>query len=134
MRQDYGSTFNGDITIKDCTYLALEAHNSAKGQIQSKKARAQVYLITSGWENDSLFEWNFGYTCYMPRTLIIDNFKCNATSYFVYNDISNVAFNNSFDVPNYQITEKIVWRNMAAIDICPSEGCTALRSIPTVHE
>ena len=135
MRQDYGSTFNGNITIKDCTYLALNYHNSAKGQTQSKTSRDQVYIITSGWNSDQIYEWNFGYTCYMPRTLIIDNFKCNATSYFIYNDISNMAFDNNFDVPNYQITEKIIMRNMfSPIDMCPSTGCTILRSIPVVIE
>ena len=135
MRQDYGSTFNGNITIKNCTYLALNSHNSAKGQTQSKTVRDQVYIITSGWNSDQIYEWNFGYTCYMPRTLIIDNFKCNATSYFIYNDISNMAFDNNFDVPNYQLTEKIIMRNMLSpIDICASTGCTILRSIPVIIE
>ena len=135
MRQDYGSTFNGNITIKDCTYLALNSHNSAKGQTQSKTTRDQVYIITSGWADDQIYEWDFGYTCYMPRTLIIDNFKCNAASYFIYNDVSNMAFDNNFDVPNYQITEKIIMRNMIApIDVCASTGCTALRSIPIIME
>ena len=129
MRQDYGSTFNGDITIKDCTYLALNYHNSAKGQSQSKTSRDQVYVITSGWHESNLYDWDFGYTCYMPRTLTIDNFKCSAGSCFIYNDIANAAFDSG-----YQITEKIIMRNMANMDICQSTGCTALRAIPVVNQ
>jgi hypothetical protein len=52
LRNDYGSPWEGTITIKDCT-----AHNSDGG----------TYLIYHRYTN-----WYFGYDCYFPN-VIVDN-------------------------------------------------------------
>ena len=55
LRDDYGSTFKGDITIRNCTAVP--------------KSQPTTYsMIRMSWVNH-----NFGYTCYLPN-VTIDNF------------------------------------------------------------
>ncbi|MBQ8719939.1 MAG: hypothetical protein IJY65_02785 [Clostridia bacterium] len=56
LRGDYGSTWEGDVIIKDCK---LVVSNSA----------STAYLITGAW-----YEHWFGYKCYLPN-LDVDGFK-----------------------------------------------------------
>lgn len=51
IREDYGSTWEGDIIIKDCT---LVSSNTSK-----------AYVIRADWVN-----WDFGYNCYVPNVYI----------------------------------------------------------------
>ncbi len=55
LRDDYGSTFNGTITFKNCK---LKPYNSSK---------TTLYLIGQKWQNHY-----FGYPCHMPN-IVIDN-------------------------------------------------------------
>jgi hypothetical protein len=87
LRGDYGATFNGTIEIKDCTMRGLKEFRrtmNAKPYYES----GELYIINSGYSttydgayktNDAnsfpYLKWNFGYTCYMPQHVIIDNFK-----------------------------------------------------------
>lgn len=56
-RSDYGSTWDGDITIKDCTWDL--SHSSAKA----------TCILTGG--NDA--QHDFGYICSMPQNITIQN-------------------------------------------------------------
>ena len=59
LRMDYGSTWNGNITIRNCTV----DHNEAV------KKKEQVWLFNFNWVNHF-----FGYTCHFPN-LEVDNLK-----------------------------------------------------------
>ena len=61
LRGDYGSTFEGDIIIRNCEYLP---RNGAKSDA----------VILSGGNSG---QHNFGYTCYMPRKITIDGLIIN---------------------------------------------------------
>lgn len=54
LREDYGSTWNGTITIKDCTLVVLDP-------------TAKLQVCASTWTNH-----DFGYKCYFPN-IIVDN-------------------------------------------------------------
>ena len=58
LREDYGSPWEGTITIRDCT-----AQNTS----------GTTYLIYHNYAN-----WDFGYTCYFPN-IIVDNLKFTNT-------------------------------------------------------
>ena len=75
--------------------------------------------------------WDFGYTCYMPRTVTLINYKAAGTPY-VFNNISNKAFDESKS-NMYVITEEIIFKNMNKISICPSTSSSysKLRAIKT---
>ena len=51
LRGDYGSTWHGDVIIKDTTYV--------------NNFPEPIYLCSSAWVN-----WNFGYKTYVPNVLI----------------------------------------------------------------
>lgn len=59
LRQDYGSTWEGDIVLKDCT---LNTTSSTS------------YVIQANWQ-----DWEFGYTCYMPATVTLENYKVSGS-------------------------------------------------------
>ena len=55
LRADYGSTWKGDILVKDCVYI--------------NEMRPENYLCYAKWNN-----WPFGYTTYLPN-ITFDNLK-----------------------------------------------------------
>lgn len=58
LRGDYGSTWEGDVIIKNCTWIP----NRGKGP------GANTSLINGHYTGF----WNFGYECFMPRTITIE--------------------------------------------------------------
>ncbi len=72
LRNDYGSTFNGDVTIKNCTYVP-----SSSGD---------VVLINGSNTGD----WDFGYTCHLINNLTIEDFEIVSSSknIYIYKDIT----------------------------------------------
>ena len=129
LRQDYGATFNGDIILEDCTLQGYKTHTG--GSLPTSKY-TKTYVVTSGYSTAALYlTWDFGYTCYMPRTVTLINYKAAGTPY-VFNNISNKAFDaNKSNM--YVITEEIIFKNMNKISICPSTSSSysKLRAIKT---
>ena len=62
LRNDYGSTWNGDINIDG---LTLKHHAST---INATMSGVGVRLINAGWNN-----WFYGYTTYLPQNISIKN-------------------------------------------------------------
>lgn len=63
LREDYGSTWNGQFIIRGCTFIATTSSNYA--------------LI--GGNNDGMH--NFGYDCAMPTNVTIENLTVNDANY-----------------------------------------------------
>ena len=61
LRSDYGSTWEGDVIIKNCTWRPKNG----------KKISGYVNLIGGSYSGFH----DFGYECYMPRTVTIDGLK-----------------------------------------------------------
>lgn len=93
LRADYGSTWEGDVVIKNCTM---------------KTSSKTCSILAADW-NDH----DFGYTCYLPTTVIIDNFKvegattCNVFSSITSSKPSTVANSNN----PYVITQEVIIKN-----------------------
>ena len=68
LRGDYGSTWRGDIIIRNCEYLGVKENG---GKYQEWKGNG-VFIASVLWNN-----WPFGYKTYLPRieidNLFIDN-------------------------------------------------------------
>lgn len=62
LRSDYGSTWNGELIIRNVEFTPL----NAKGE-----------LVLIGGSNPGSHD--FGYTCYLPRTITIDGLSINDT-------------------------------------------------------
>ena len=135
LRGDYGATFEGDVELVNCELKGCSTFNSRNGgSFSDKVSSSSGVIISSGYSTSSSYlNWDFGFTCYMPRNVVLDNFKSGIGSVYVYNNIKDAAFGT--DISNtYVITESITFRNMSPLTICSSSSCTKLRGIRTVSE
>lgn len=66
LRQDYGSTWQGEFVIYNCTFVP-----------DRSKEETSVILF-NGYNSG---QHNFGYPCYMPERITIENLCINDTSY-----------------------------------------------------
>ena len=114
LRGDYGATFNGTMNIKNCT---LDAWTN-----KSQTARESVAYIIYSEYNSAHANHNFGYTCYMPQYVNLDNFKCSAGTTYVFPGISDSVFGK------YKICKKITFKNMTKYANAPA-GYSKLNAI-----
>lgn len=140
LRGDYGATFDGDMIITNSSHEARGTYNSWQANQQSPKAigsLSSVYLVESGFNTSNsgysasdpsgaYWLWDFGFTCYMPRTVTIDNFTSKAkTGTYVFNNLPDKVFTKTYvegqpvtkDTVRYpyKITDKIIQKNMSKV-------------------
>ena len=60
LRSDYGSTWQGDLVIRDCVFVPFAGHPVG-----------EVSLIAGSNSG----RHDFGYTCYMPERVVIENLR-----------------------------------------------------------
>ncbi len=101
-RSDYGSTWDGDVVVRNCRWIPNA------GAVQSRP-------ILFGMSNDGTHD--FGYTCYMPRTITIDGLVIddarlpeNYQGVFVFGDPIGAA-KTSRPFP-YVLTERVLVRGV----------------------
>ena len=139
VRGDYGSSFEGDIVIKNCRHESLVPYNTTRtNETQTDKPTYSAYLIglcIVGGNYERFYNWDFGYGLYLPTKITLDGFTWGTNGkFYVYDEIKNEAFDGTYK-HSHNLTEKIVCRNMSAIpEITSSEKSTALKSIPIVLE
>ena len=105
LRGDYGSTWNGDVVIKDCTWIP----NCGKG------TGVQTCLIGGSYSGNHYF----GYECYMPQNITIDGLKIvekkiSATYKGIYllGNITSANNSDSFTYKfPYHVTKTITIKN-----------------------
>ena len=164
LRSDYGAPFRGDITIVNGELFGNKQYRG--GTDDANYGQAYDYgtvlkVINSGYLTTYIgkyeqgnagaapyLKWDFGYTCYLPQNIIIDNFKVTnpGAKIVLYNEIADAAFvkPNNFIQPEdwqgkqikltdgtyrpmteedvyynqYQITKSVIYRNMEPLDPC----------------
>ncbi|MBQ9069788.1 MAG: hypothetical protein IJY23_00370 [Clostridia bacterium] len=152
LRSDYGATFDGDIILEDCTHEAYKTYNTSTGGRMSTARYSDSTIIQSGYSTSNsgysngntdgaYWMWYFGYTSYMPRNVIVDNYTSGASNVYLFNDLPDKIFTATYvegETPTkntvrypYVLTESVTYKNMAkSIPVCKSTSCTKLRSIP----
>ncbi len=89
LRHDYGSTFNGNIYIKDCYFDAFQESEWSGYSTKSLSSRhSSAYIIHAMYKSH-----NFGYTCYMPQNIEIDGFRVGSsgTTLYLYNSVGSAS-------------------------------------------
>lgn len=133
LRGDYGATFNGDIILKNCTILGKKRYRGIRTEDTHEDG---VMIVIAGFHTDvpEYLEWDFGYTCYMPRTIYIENLTsaCPDMTY-VFNKIGDEGFDTKHNNA-YRITEVIKYKNSPKLPMCKEKECTILSGIPTESE
>ena len=106
-----------------CVYCAKEAE--ARGY--SSRVILGCLLHDA---SEAYLAHDFGYTCYMPINITIDNFTyLGRGAFYIFPNVSDNAFKNNY-IP-YQVTQSITMKNMdKKLSVVQSKGCTVLNSIP----
>ena len=96
LREDYGSTWNGDLIIRNCKFYPTGIENNIVNAVNS--------------ENH-----DFGYTCYMPQNIEIDGFFIHSVGFnFVFSMVNSKHLTSSYDA-KYPVVapKKITVRNFS---------------------
>jgi hypothetical protein len=104
LRDDYGSTWEGDIIIRNCEFVPRNG------------AKSDAVLI--GGSNSG--QHNFGYTCYMPRKITIDGLVIDDRNHSddyqgpkIFAPFNRSYINEAFvEKFPYVITEEVVIENL----------------------
>ncbi|MBQ8290258.1 MAG: hypothetical protein IJY01_05275 [Clostridia bacterium] len=144
LRGDYGATFEGDMLIKDCEFYGASEYNSERGESYDQDALiAETYVVHSSVTNGvygqgtafeaSYYTWDFGYKCYMPQVITIDNFTYHGEKIAVFNGIVDTHFiKQSNDDEIYEPTKKIIFKNMTDAEIAAIPNCHYPANTPMV--
>jgi hypothetical protein len=106
LRQDYGSTWNGDFKIKNCVFIP-------------SKTKSSTLSLFSG-KNSGLHD--FGYSCYMPnkieidQLLIKDSHLKDYNSLFLFSDFNSNMKNENYEEVYPYIKTKIIKINGVNIE------------------
>ena len=138
IRGDYGSSFEGDIVLKNCHHAAEVEYNSTVGGVHTDAHVERSYIIAPGLglavANPELYyNWDFGYDLFLPIEITVDNFTTASEKITLYTDVADIHFNNSYK-HSHAITEKITVKNMDNFVIAENADCKIVNSIPVVKE
>ena len=105
LRSDYGSTWEGIFTIRNCVF------------VPSKRKSTTVSLFSGS--NSGLHD--FGYTCYMPKNIVIDRLHIDDSnqnedykSIAIFSDFNPKMINTDFQEQYpYVKTEKVILNNIS---------------------
>ena len=96
LREDYGSTWNGDLIIRNCKFYPTGIENNIVKAVNT--------------ENH-----DFGYTCYMPQNIEIDGFFIHSVGFnFVFSMVNSNHLTNFYEA-EYPVVapDKITVRNFS---------------------
>ena len=170
LRGDYGSTFNGTIELIDCTHKGMKSY---RGQDNANRGAAYpndqpMTVVSGGYSgvyqgeyqegNAAAFpylKWDFGYTCYMPQNVILDNFVFEHGAPAIFFDVEDQCFVKPDDFVQetdyagktingrpmtaddiyynqYQITKSITFKNMEPIPVCSNQNSYLFEALTAI--
>ena len=105
LRSDYGSTWEGTFTIRNCVF------------VPSQRKSTTVSLFSGS--NSGLHD--FGYTCYMPKNIVIDRLNIDDSNQnedyktiAIFSDFNPKMIDKSFQEQYpYVKTEKVILKNIS---------------------
>jgi hypothetical protein len=118
--------------------LGYKSYNSNRGGSASTAVAADNgIIISSGYSyaDEEYLNWDFGFVCYMPQNIVIDNFKYHTRfkNVYVYNNIGDNAFGTDISNP-YILTKSITYKNMDPLKTVANTQCYKLNSVPVKVE
>ncbi|WP_339700156.1 hypothetical protein [Algoriphagus aquimarinus] len=107
LRSDYGSTWEGKLIIRDCTFIP----NAGKTYSAS---------LINGYNSG---QHDFGYTCYMPEQIIIENLKIEDSNHpedyqgpAIFGNFNSERTNNSYEEKfPYVLTKEVTLKNVTTL-------------------
>ena len=146
LRSDYGATFRGDITLKNCKFCANQSYDSTGfdeefAKTDERRKFDTAYIIAAQVHNgvdnrdatQNYYEWYFGYTCYMPQNVYIENLETGAEKTYIFTDVRDTHFTKADPKKVYQRTKKVVLKNCPEdLELCVNKDgiCDLEAAIP----
>ncbi|MCL1821553.1 MAG: hypothetical protein FWG22_01890, partial [Prolixibacteraceae bacterium] len=104
LRSDYGSTWEGEIVVRNCEYVPRNG------------AKSDAVIVSGSYSG----QHDFGYTCYMPRKITIDGLAIddrNPVNDYrgpkIFATFNNAYINDEFvETYPYILTEEVVIRDL----------------------
>ena len=136
IRGDYGSSFEGDIVLKDCHHAAEVEYNSTLGGVRTDAHVERSYIIAPGLAlaqrtPDIYYNWDFGYDLFFPIEITVDNFTSASETVTLYTNAADFHFDNDYK-HSHAVTKKITVKNMDKFTIADNADCKILNSIPVI--
>ena len=136
-RDDYGGTFQGDVIVKNSTLLGYKSFKTNEGgSLNVNDLYTTLYVLNPGYyaaDSNGYWDWDFGYTCYMPTTITMEGYlnvpagadvymsSRDYTAYYAYLDenLDRIRETNPDYMP-YQLTKQVIFKDwtQAQIPIC----------------
>lgn len=129
LRSDYGSTWQGEFIIRNCTFVPAGGRS------------VTANLIGGSYSG----QHNFGYTCYMPEKIIIENLRINDSNHpadyrgpAIFANINPKMTDDSYreEFP-YVITREVILRNVTTASGKPlrlSDNLFMFRNVKVVAD
>lgn len=144
LRSDYGATFRGNITLKNCKLCAIQNFNSTEPEncvFDENRKYESANIIAAQVQNganrldptQNYYEWDFGYTCYMPQNVYIENFESGAENTYIFTDVRDEHFKKDDPRKVYQRSQKAVLKNSPDnLQMCANKDgvCSLLAAVP----
>lgn len=148
LRSDYGATFHGNIMLKNCELSAISYFDSTEpenNKLDETNKIDTAFVIAAQVRNgldrldptQNYYNWDFGYTCYMPQNVHIENFKTGAKNTYIFTDVRDEHFCKADKRREYRRPQKIVIKDCREdLKVCPNENgiCGILAAIPVEKE
>lgn len=105
LRGDYGSTWEGDVQLINCTLSASTTGN--------------CYLFSGSY----VAGWDFGYECFLPQNITVEAFRFQNAGSGRLNVFWSVPADAATDPVNpYRMPQTIRFRNMSRLPLAPNES------------
>jgi hypothetical protein len=104
LRSDYGSTWQGKLIIRDCTFVPLGGRSTSP-------------ILISGYNSG---QHDFGYVCYMPEQIIFENLKIDDSNHppdyqgpAIFGNFNSENIDTSFQEQYpYVVTKEVILKNV----------------------
>jgi hypothetical protein len=107
-RGDYGSLWRGDVILKNCEHKAYQ-ETTANAVCSPNSYYSTIDIFDMGWK-----QHDFGYRCYMPQNITVENFKVGSTvstiRMFSYSVSSSCVTNSTNPLV---VTKTVTYKNQS---------------------
>jgi hypothetical protein len=110
--------------------MAANSYNSWRTQYNPASKASTAYVINVGYKTSNTnkyWDWDFGYDCYMPQNIVVENFKSGAAQTYLLPSFPDEVFTKANPLHK---TESITFINMDPIPICATPNLGEMSSIP----
>ena len=122
LRADYGSTWEGDVIIKNSVLQGYRRTEGTSPELLS----GPFSVFSARW-----VDWNFGYECFMPQNVTIENFIWPMGKQLIIFSLNMAPVQNSQNP--YRVMQTLTWKSVGATTYSISNFPDVFSDLQIVH-